>query len=1162
MALGDSLFRAMFERTADALVVLDVHSGRFTDCNRAALDMLGYCDRSELLAESPAAFSPRYQPDGRLSSEAFAEMIALAMREGSQRFEWVHCRKDGNEFPVEVLLTPILVDDQQLVTGTLRDITQQKLEQKTQAAIYQISEATHSTSTLLEMFGRIHQIVGELLPARNFFVALYDRVRDELSFPYYVDEYDTAPAPRKLDDTTLSGRVVVTGKALLFTPDTVREGIYADYELVGTDSLDWLGVPLKSGSQPVGALVVQSYTGDVRYVEKDKILLEFVSSQVAAAIERRQAADALLASERRFRLMFEQNLVGVFRSLPSGHLLDCNTAFARMLGYDTVDEILGVSTTSFYFDARDRERYVAQLREEGSVNNAEVRLRRADGSEVWGVQTVNLIRDDKGEPEVLQGTVIDFTQRKHAEQAVLLSESRLEEAQRLAHLGSWIHDFATDTLTWSDELCRIYGVSPAEHRPTYADFLARVHHEDRTAVEAVVAQAMLDRKPFSHELRLVRPDGDVRTLFERGEVLVDGQGRVTGLAGACLDITARKLEERLEQDRSLILEQVAQNRPLPDILTLISSMLELQIPGSRCSVLVLNEGRVSTAAAPRLPQSLTDALENLPIGPSAGSCGTAMFLRDTVIVEDIATDPLWEGYRDLALPHGLRACWSMPIPSNRGEVLGAFAVYRAEPGLPGARDLEYMAMATRLAAVAMEHRLLNDQLEHQAHHDALTGLPNRLLFQDRLGHALAIAERKNAPVAVLYMDLDRFKNINDMLGHSTGDALLREAASRMQQCIRKSDTLARLGGDEFAVVLGELRSPQEAMRVANKLVELMRAPFQIERHELFVSLSLGISIYPDDGGDGEALMANADAAMYRAKETGRDNFQWFSLEMNAEARERMSMDAQLRHALRLGQLSLHYQPQCGVDGAIQGFEALMRWQHPSLGMVSPAVFIPLAEASGLIVQLGEWALRTACAQMAAWHGAGHTGLRIAVNVSAVQFKRTDWVDTVRRVLHDTHLAPEALELEITESLLLQSVSDTSANLVELRKLGVGVAIDDFGTGYSSLSYLHTLPVTALKIDQAFVREIGRESLPGQEDAPIIRTIMALARNLGLSVVAEGVETDLQRDLLVSLGCECLQGYLLHRPMPVPMIEQLLSVARTVAPRQSGPPMPGPGPSDG
>jgi diguanylate cyclase (GGDEF)-like protein/PAS domain S-box-containing protein len=1013
---SESRFRLMFERTADALLLLDTGTHQFIDCNQAAADMLRCTDKSEMLSLHPSKLSPPLQPDGRPSTEKADDMIATAMRNGSHRFEWIHCSTHRENFPVEVLLTPILVGERQLIVTTWRDITERKRSEQTQAALHRISEAAHAVETLDDLFLRIHQIIGELLPARNFFVALYDERKDELSFPYFVDEYDLAPVAEKLDDGTLSGRVIRLGVALLFTPETPRVGIHEELSISGTDSLDWLGVPLKSQSRTIGALVVQSYTGDVRYTEKDKALLEFVSDQVAVAIERKQAEDALLESE-----------------------------------------------------------------------------------------------------------------------------SRLEEAQRLGHLGSWNWDLSTGTLSWSDELCRIYGVDPESHVLTYEDFLGRVHPEDRAAVDEQVARALVDRQPSNHELRIVRPTGEVRTICNQSEIRIDEQGRVTGMVGACLDITTRKLEEQLEHDRSRILEQVAQNQPLPEILARIVSMIEAQIPGTRGSLMLLEDGRLRTGAAPRLPESFSQSLEGLPIGPATGSCGTACYTGETVITEDIATDPLWDDYRQLALPHGLRACWSMPIPSNEAGVLGSFAIYHDRPCRPSAHDLDFMSMTTRLAAVAIEHRLLTDQLSHQAHHDALTGLPNRVLFLDRLGQALAQAERKQQQVAVLYMDLDRFKHINDTLGHSSGDALLRQAASRLEACIRKSDTLARLGGDEFIVVATELNDAQDARRVATKLIEALRIPFQVEEHELFVSVSLGISIYPNDGLNGETLMANADAAMYRAKDKGRDNFQWFALEMNTLAKERMGLESQLRHALELGQLSLHYQPQCGANGEIQGFEALMRWQHPILGMVSPARFIPLAEESGLIIPMGEWALREACAQIAAWRKNGHSFLRMSVNVSPVQFKRTDWVDTVRRALRDTRLAPEALELEITESLLLQSVSETSANLFELRELGVGVAIDDFGTGYSSLSYLHKLPVTTLKIDQSFVHEIGVESRQGQEEAPIIRTIIALAHNFGMSVVAEGVETEVQRELLLRLGCESLQGYLLHRPLTVQQTEVLLKI---------------------
>ncbi len=758
-----------------------------------------------------------------------------------------------------------------------------------------------------------------------------------------------------------------------------------------------------------------------------------------------------------------------------------------------------------------------------------------------GEITLTPIFDADGHCTQLVGTIHDVSQIRRAMQKIQDSESRLEEAQRLGHLGSWSWDLHTDTLIWSDELCRIYGVDPASHVASFADFLDRVHPQDRAAVESLVSAAVQDRQAFRHETRIVRPDGEVRTISDQSEVVVDEHDRVVCMFGACLDITARKLAERIEAERRQILEQVAQNQPLPTILSAIVDNIETQIAGTRGSILLLREERLWLGASPNLPTDFMQALEGAAIGPAAGTCGTAAFRGETVITEDIASDPTWDGYRELALPHGLRACWSMPIPASDAGVLGTFAIYRDHPSRPDARDMECMRTACQLAAVAIEHRQQTDMLSHQAQHDALTGLPNRMLFLDRLRQAMAYAQRKQQLVAVLYLDLDRFKIINDTLGHTSGDELLREVAARLGGCLRKSDTLARMGGDEFTVVLTELSDPQDATHVASKLMESLRDPVQVGGREFVISVSVGISIYPNDGEDVEVLMTNADVAMYRAKDMGRNNFQWFTDEMNSRAMERLDLEDQLRHALPLHQLSLHYQPQCTQAGEIRGFEALMRWQHPTLGMVPPDRFIPLAEENGLIVPMGAWAMRTACAQVAAWRNAGHPDLRIAVNVSAVQFRRADWVDSVRQVLHETQLPPEALDIEITESLLLQNVGATAESLEELRQLGVGVAIDDFGTGYSSLSYLHKLPVTILKIDKSFVNGIVEGTADFPADAPIIRTIIALAENLRMGVIAEGVETQAQLDQLVSMGCYLLQGYFLHRPLTVEQVDALLGI---------------------
>jgi diguanylate cyclase (GGDEF)-like protein/PAS domain S-box-containing protein len=1005
LARSENRFRVMFEQSSDALLILDIESGGFTDCNQAALRMFGVDDKQSMISLRPEQISPPLQPDGRDSAEKAREMVASAFSHGGHHFEWTHRRTDGSDFVADIQLTPITLDGQHLVIGNLRDITWRKRNDLARAARQQIAELAQSTMSLPELCGQVHAIIGELLPARNFFVAIYDDRRNEVSFPYFVDENDVAPGTLELDASGLSGHVIRTGKALLVTPDNVWNSPDPDEQIIGTNPVDWLGVPLESRSGTIGALVVQSYNGAVRYTDADQTLLEFVSSQVAAAIERKRS------------------------------------------------------------DAALRE-----------------------------------------------------------------SEMRLEEAQRLGHLGSWSWDLSSDTLSWSDELCRIYGVDPATHYASFRDFLARVHADDRNEVEVLVAQAMQDKKPFHHETRILRPNGEVRTVFDKSEVVVDESGHVIGMFGACLDVTERKLAERMEADRRQILEQVAQNQQLPGILSSIVTMLEAQIAGSRISILLLRNDRLWLGASSQSLARYVQSLEGMLIGPTAASCGTAGYLGEAVIVDDIESDPLWEDRRDIALSHGLRACWSMPIPSRDGGVLGTLAVYRSEPGRPGAQDLEFMGTATQLSAVAIEHRLTTDRLSHHAQHDSLTGLPNRLLFQDRLEQALAYARRNARQVAVLYLDLDRFKNTNDTMGHSVGDALLREVARRFRGCIRSSDTLARIGGDEFTVVLTELASAQDAMRVAGNLLDSLRMPVLVDDHEIFVSASVGISIFPGDGADGETLMANADVAMYRAKDLGRNNVQWFTAEMNQKAKERMALERQLRHALVENQLSLHYQPQCSASGEIRCFEALMRWHNPVLGQVSPERFIPIAEENGLIVPMGEWALREACAQGAAWRNAGHPHLQVAVNVSAIQYKRADWVESVRRALRDTQLPPSALELEITEGLLLHDVAETSAKLMELRKLGVGIAIDDFGTGYSSLSYLHKLPVTSLKIDKSFVSEIGSDSPEDAVESPIIRTIIALAHNLGLSVVAEGVETAIQRKLLLAMGCNTLQGYFLHRPL--------------------------------
>ena len=441
-----------------------------------------------------------------------------------------------------------------------------------------------------------------------------------------------------------------------------------------------------------------------------------------------------------------------------------------------------------------------------------------------------------------------------------------------------------------------------------------------------------------------------------------------------------------------------------------------------------------------------------------------------------------------------------------------------------------------------ERKEAEAQVHRLAHYDALTGLPNRAMLDRRLQQAIRHARAAGQSMALLFMDLDHFKTINDSLGHSLGDTLLVQVAKRLGGGLRSDDSVSRLGGDEFLVVLADVDA-EGAARGAQRILDLFAEPFDLEGHELRVSPSIGISMFPDDATSAETLIRNADAAMYAAKERGRANYQFFTPEMNVRARERLTLESDLRQALRSGQLALHYQPVVRIaDRRIVGAEALLRWSHPELGDIPPDRFIPVAEQSGLIVEIGDWAINEACRQLDAWMRDGLPALPVAVNVSAMQFWRGGLVDQVRNALDAHSLDAELLELELTESVIMRDAEIASRVISQLNGLGVRLSIDDFGTGYSSLSYLKKFSISKLKIDQSFVQDLGHDP----DDAAIVSAIVSMAEDLGLEVVAEGVETDDQRRLLQARGCELAQGFLFDRPMPADDIRDRLRKAAASA----------------
>ncbi|WP_246800628.1 diguanylate cyclase domain-containing protein, partial [Mesorhizobium amorphae] len=529
-------------------------------------------------------------------------------------------------------------------------------------------------------------------------------------------------------------------------------------------------------------------------------------------------------------------------------------------------------------------------------------------------------------------------------------------------------------------------------------------------------QPMIDEEEF-----VVDASGVGKWFSSTKVPLRNLENDIFGLVGIAHDITARKQADVLRDGQAHILEMIARSAPLEDVLDQLLRLVELQLQGISGSVLLLDKegSHLRHGAAPSLAKDYTRSIDGITIGPKVGSCGTAVYRREPVIVADIMQDPLWEDYRELVAPYGYRSCWSTPILSHQGTVLGVFAMYSMTVRAPTGAESRLIDFTTHIAGIAIERKLAEDQIHFMASHDVLTGLPNRALLEDRLSQAVLYAQRYGRWVTVLFIDLDNFKLVNDTLGHNAGDELLKTVARRMVECVRATDTVVRLGGDEFVVVLFDQPASVELIsEIVQKIRAVIAEPIELGKHRLSATASIGVANYPKDGATSETLLANADAALYRAKEFGRDNFQFYAPEFNTRAHEKFVLREELRNALAHSEFTLLYQPQIDLrSGQIFAVEALIRWQHPTRGTVSPAIFIPTAEETGLIVPIGDWVLHEACRQNKAWQDAGLPPLIVCVNVSARQFRERNLISRVVNALKDSGLEARYLELEVTESLI-------------------------------------------------------------------------------------------------------------------------------------------------
>lgn len=597
------------------------------------------------------------------------------------------------------------------------------------------------------------------------------------------------------------------------------------------------------------------------------------------------------------------------------------------------------------------------------------------------------------------------------------------------------------------------------------------------------------------------------------------------------DITLTKMHEVLQKR---VLEGMVNELPLANLMALVCREVERIAPEVIASILSVDEqGLLHPLAAPGLRPDICAALDNRPIGPLVGSCGTAAFMGEAVVVTDISTDPRWADYKGIFASSGVQACWSSPIFDHRGKVIGTFAFYFREQRGPDALHRRLVDACLHLCALAIERDTTQQRIHRLAFFDVLTGLPNRAMFCSSAERTLANLERNDQPGALLFVDLDRFKQVNDTQGHAAGDALLCEVAGRLTQCLRARDLIGRLSGDEFVLLLSECPTEQ-AVQTAHRMLAAIAQPMDIHGQINVPHASIGIAMFPDDGESIDTLLRHADQAMYQAKSDHRHSLQLFSAEMNRRAQERAGLERALRQALAERSLTLHYQPQVlsSAPGTLHGVEALARWSHPEWGAVPPNLFIPVAEEAGLIHDLTLWLLDEACEQLASWRASGCNVPCIAVNLSGRSFHQPEFAQQISDALQRHSLRTDDVLLEITESVMMDARPVTLANIEALHRKGFKLSLDDFGTGYSSLSYLHRLPISELKLDMAFVQDLTTSPTA----RALTVSVLSIAQSLGMVVVAEGVETSGQQEWLQAHGCPVMQGYLFGKPMPATELE--------------------------
>ncbi|GBG12846.1 uncharacterized protein NMK_0381 [Novimethylophilus kurashikiensis] len=882
-------------------------------------------------------------------------------------------------------------------------------------------------------------------------------------------------------------------------------------------------------------------TGEIISVEVNANMVEYEGQRLNFALirditERKLAQQALAERERELRTLTDNLPDPIFRYDREGRRIYVNPAVER-LSNKSAAELLGASPKDASLVGKgESEKLMAAIRHvlnTGEPSETEVIYIGPDGREQYFFNLYVPERDTDGSITGVLSIGRNITPRKLAERALMQRERELSTL--VENLPTYVvrldrrlrHVYANSAYMSAVGIAedRLYGLHVSTfwraENITVDEYVTTLTRVLETGVqEEVTLEWRSERGRFYSHMVRVAPE-------------LDAAGQVLGLLVLGFDITAQRREQLLDAERQRVFEAMAHGGDLAQVLAQVAGYIDASGRGMRASIMLLDESgtRLKSVAAPTLPEVV--ALGEIDLSQHKGCCAVAAS-RGERISSDRTCHHAGAMCTVFSQDQDLRGCWSEPIKAASGRMLGVVTVYLQQLGEPQASDMELLREAANLCAIAIERKHIEEQMQRHASYDSLTGLPNRRLFRQRLHEEVMRAERLSEGIALLFIDLDHFKEVNDSLGHEFGDQLLIEAAKRIQACVRESDTVARLGGDEFVVVLTQVDEVSALGHLAQTMVDKLSQPFCLDAHVVYVSASIGIAGYPLDAQDAESLVSCADHAMYAAKNDGRNTFSFFTAAIQQQVHSRLQLAGDLREAMDKGQLQVHYQPIVDIaTGEVLKAEALLRWQHPTRGMVSPDVFIPVAEEHGLIHDIGDWVFRQAVMLAKEWNAAACVGTastlrQVSVNLSPRQFAkgRIDkvWLEHIESLNVD----PRSIAIEITEGLLLDDRMDIMEKLARFGMAGMQVALDDFGTGYSAMAYLKKFPIDYLKIDRSFVRDIETDP----NDRAIAEAIVVMASKLGLKVIAEGVENEGQRCILDAVGCEYVQGYLYAKPMPV------------------------------